>query len=136
VGEDEGGWRDLLLARSALTLSSLPRVQEPKARLKDTRQELQTWLEKQPDDAWARWLLGEALRAAGEYDAALEAFERAGAGEGPVVALIAAGNLLLDRGDAAGALERYERALERAPQHPLALMGRVFHHIESGADSA
>lgn len=137
IEQGDEGWRDMTLARAASTLAVLPTLDEAKARLKDTRESLEAWLTTHPDDAWAHWLHGKALEAAGNYKAALEAYEKAEAGgQGPVVATISMADVLLDQGNARGAMERYERALERAPKHPLALMGRIFQRTETSADPA
>ncbi len=135
IKEGKSGWQDLVIARAALNLAVLREQEQPKVMLDDTRKTLSGWLDKNPDDLWARWLNGMALQAAGDYPTALQSFEMAAKGENsPVVATIAAADLHLDKGDPDAARKLYEAALERAPKHPLALLGMVLLKTETGAD--
>lgn len=143
IDEDDEGWRDLMIARSAHTLAVLFYLEEPKNQLADTHQRLDDLLARTENDAsdsnrhWARWLRGKALQAAGDYDGALQAFEQAEAGgEGPVVATISAADMYLDRGETSKAGELYDAALQRTPKHPLALIGKVLLLSETTADAA
>jgi tetratricopeptide (TPR) repeat protein len=76
-------------------------------------------LELDPRSARVRARLARALASEGRVDEAMEACRRAlrqetGAGAGEIHALLA--GLLMNRGDLAGAVDHYERALALAPE--------------------
>jgi tetratricopeptide (TPR) repeat protein len=119
------GYRELVLARAAHALATLPVMQEgADKRLADVRRQLEGWLEKHGEDGLARWLYGHALWAGGDRKGAETAFEQADkGGEGPVVAAISLADMRLDNGRYDDARALYERALTRSKNHPLAYIG-------------
>ncbi len=132
--EDDRGYRELVIARAALTLARLSAMEEPETELAELRAELDAYLASH-DDAWLRWLQGRAMLAAGDRSGALKAYEQAAAVDGgPVVALIERADLLLDNGEIDQALTLYGRALEKAPGHPLAVIGRSLARAEAGIE--
>ncbi len=130
----ERGRRELLIARAALSLATLPAADKPVAALTETQASLDAWLDDHPEDLWARWLQGRAALAAGDRRRARSAFEMAGVAEGPVIALVDRADMQVDDGEFEAAQSLYQRALEQAPGHPLALVGRDLSRAERGVD--
>jgi tetratricopeptide (TPR) repeat protein len=135
---DQKGYRELVIARAAVELSRLGRV-EPEvavAALSKVTGELDAWLAQHGDDRWARWLKGRAQLAAGQRTAGIASIKAAADGDGALVlAIIDQADLLVDDGKLPDALKLYDRALEIAPDHPLALLGRSLGRAESGVDA-
>ena len=132
IAQGDEGWRDIVVADVAATLAVLPDLEQPKARLGDARKTIEAWLDKNPDDRWARWLRGVAMQRAGDRDGALAEFRRAEAnGQGPVIATISVADMLLDAGDIEQARERYQAALGRIDEHPLAIVGQAILSTEA-----
>lgn len=124
IGADSPEYRKIVLADVSATLAQLPAMDDPKTRLQDARQRVEEWLDGHADDHWARWLHGITMQRAGDLEGAMVEFKRAAADDaGPVIATISAADLLLDDGKLDEARKRYEQALERSPDHPLAQIG-------------
>ena len=139
ISEGEEGWPDILFAESALTLVTLDDDSRgaPRDRLQDTRGKLDAWLEANPDDHWMHWLQGIAMLAVSDVSGASKAFDAAEAGgEGPTLAVIYRADLQVDQGDLDGASQRYKTVLERAKDHPLALLGQAFISIDRAEEPA
>ena len=120
------GYRELVIARSANTLSELAELSDgADGRLATARTDLKAWLDTSPDDRLARWLLGRAELAAGNRSAAKASFAQAHAnGEGPVIATVDLANFHLDEGEYETAMKLYDEALTRSQNHALAFVGR------------
>ena len=134
-GDD--GFRELLIARTAVSLASLDELEDDDAvsRLEAATKELRGWLEKSTGDQLIRWLEGKALLAAGDRAGARAAFEQAWqGGEGTVLAAIDLGDLAFDDGDTDSAMGFYEKVLEKHENHPLALVGRSLIRAEESRD--
>jgi tetratricopeptide (TPR) repeat protein len=134
------GYRELLLARSAVTLAELPELEaDADGRLQTVRADLGAWLERSPQDHFVRWLLGRALLAAGDRRAAKDAFDKAhaaGAPPGVVIATVDLGNYYLDEGDFDKAMSLFESALARSQNHDLAFAGRSLARSERRVESS
>jgi tetratricopeptide (TPR) repeat protein len=135
-GPEERGYRELVLARAAHSLSILPVLEEgAEARLAEAKKGLEGWLEKNGEDGMARWLYGHALWAGGDRKGAEVAFEQADkGGEGPVVATISLADIRLDNGKYDEAKTLYDRALARSPKHPWAFIGRSLARSERSVE--
>jgi tetratricopeptide (TPR) repeat protein len=134
----QGGYREILIGSAAVELSRLGRVDPATAipALAKLNTDLDAHLTANPTDRWARWLKGRALLAAGQRKEAVVTITAAADGDaGLVVAMIDQADLLVDDGDLAKALELYDRALAKAPDHPLAMLGRALGRAESGVDT-
>lgn len=132
---EQEGFRDLLIARASVVLATLATIDEPKSRLADIQTALQDYASAHAEDGWIRWLQGRAMIAAGDRTGAVAAFKNAAElPDGPVVALTDRGDMLLDDGDAEEALALYEKAIQREPDHPLALLGRSLARTQRSAD--
>ncbi|WP_428261110.1 tetratricopeptide repeat protein [Haliangium sp.] len=139
ISEGNEGWPDVFFAQSVLTVTTLSDETQgsPIERLADTRAAIDAWLEKNPDDTWMRWLQGVAMLAVSDIAGAAGAFEAAEAGgDGPVVATIYRADLATDAGDLEAAMKLYEKALERSPNHPLAVVGKAFVRIARAGEPA
>lgn len=137
--EADPAWADVVFAEVALTLATLADEAEGSAgdRLSDARNTIDTWLAKHPNDAWMQWLKGLALLETGDLSGAAESFEAAeAASKETVIPMIYRADLLLDAGDLEGANKRYDQALELAPKHPLAVIGKSFVRIDRAEDPA
>lgn len=120
------GYRELVIARAALTLSELYTLTDgADIRLTETMGELQDWLKRSPEDHLAQWLRGRAYLAAGNLSAAKATFTKAHAnGKGSVMGTIDLANMELNNGDSKAAMKLYDDALSRSQNHPLAFVGR------------
>jgi tetratricopeptide (TPR) repeat protein len=84
-----------------------------------------------------QWLKGLTLLETGDLGGAAAAFEAAeAASKDAVIPMIYRADLLLDAGDLENAIKRYDQALERAPKHPLAVIGKAFVRIDRAEDAA
>jgi len=129
------GAREVLVAKSALTLALLSNIEAPVDKLTEQRVAIDVWLEEHPEDAWVMWLQGRAMLAAGDRSGARSVFQRAaGADEGLVMAMIDRADMLLDDGDYDRAMKLYGGALERSPEHPLAMVGEILARGERSAE--
>jgi tetratricopeptide (TPR) repeat protein len=130
------GYRELVIARAAVALSSLDSGEDDaESRLRDVGKELDAWLSANSDDSLARWLSGEVMYAGGARHAAAVAFEQAHkGGQGSVLGTIAMADLKLDDGKYDEARALYDAALARAPKHPLAFIGRSLARSERAVD--
>lgn len=137
TGPEHASYRPLLIGDAAVTLATLADTEDPVSELATIQEALSAHLEKAPDDHLARWLAGRAYLAAGDPKRAREAFERAdNDGKGSVLAALALANLTLDAGDIDAAEEAYEAVLERAPDHPLAIVGASLVISEAAGEPA
>ena len=137
-GPGDEGYRELLVARTGAALATLhlKTSDQAVAELKVVITELRAWLERSPDDRKIRWLEGRALLAAGDRNGASGAFAQSwNNGAGQVLAGIEVGDMLLDEGKTDEAMKRYNAALEKAPGHPLALLGRGLLRAEESRDA-
>jgi tetratricopeptide (TPR) repeat protein len=136
---DQPGYRELVIARAALSLADLADTPNPGDALAKTRSALEGWIAGHADDRVATWLLARARLAAGERSAAMVGLEQAS--EAPsdadklVVAMIDRADLLLDDGKPADALALYDQALKLAPDHPLAMVGKAMAQTDSDASA-
>lgn len=129
------GAREVLVANAALTLALLSNIEAPVDKLVEQRAAIDVWLEENPDDAWVLWLQGRAMLAVGNRDGARSVFQRAaGQDTGTVVAMIDGADMLADDGDFDRAMKLYGAALEAAPEHPLALVGRTILRAEQSRE--
>ncbi len=118
--------RRLVIARGAVTLATLDTQDSGKSRLADAKKELSEHLAKQPDDAFSQWLMARIELASGQREKGKALLEKVHAsGKGPVLATIQLGDLAVDEGNLDGAHQYYDAALERVPDHPLALAGKA-----------
>lgn len=137
TGPDAPGYRDLLIGRAAVTLATLADTEDAMTELAGITGELASFLAKHPDDGLARWLAGRAHLAAGDRKGARALFEEAdNGGKGPVLAALSLADLTLDDGDTAAAAKAYASVLERAPDHPLAIIGASLAISEAAGEPA
>lgn len=131
----EDGYRELVIARTAVALATLSTESDADTSLAKARSTIEEWLAEHSDDRWARWLQARAMLAAGERAAARTAFQAAAEGaDGLIPAMIDLADLLVDDGKIDDAQALYERALAAEPGHPLALVGQVLAWAERGAE--
>jgi tetratricopeptide (TPR) repeat protein len=132
---EEEGYRELVIARTAVALATLATESDADASLAKARATIDEWLTAHTDDRWARWLQARAMLAAGERAAARGGFQAAAEGDdGLIPAMIDLADLLVDDGKFEEAMALYARALEAEPGHPLALVGQVVAWAERGAE--
>jgi tetratricopeptide (TPR) repeat protein len=132
---EEEGYRELVIARTAVALATLSTESDADASLAKARAMIEEWLVEHGDDRWARWLQARAMLAAGERAAARTGFQAAADGaDGLIPAMIDLADLLVDDGRFEEAQALYGRALEAEPGHPLALVGQVLAWAERGAE--
>lgn len=132
---EEEGYRELVIARTAVALATLATESDADASLAKARATIDEWLVAHTDDRWARWLQARAMLAAGERAAARAGFQAAAEGDdGLIPAMIDLADLLVDDGKFEEAQALYGRALEAEPGHPLALVGQVLAWAERGAE--
>jgi tetratricopeptide (TPR) repeat protein len=97
-------------------------------RLGDIQLQLQLseWATKElPTDAWAHAQLGDAYRALGEFEKALEAYHRVGVlGDRPI-AMCGRGEVLKDLGQLTEAFEIFQSCAEAFPDETAAQCGRA-----------
>jgi predicted Zn-dependent protease len=132
------GSRELLIGKAARDLSRLPTLDAAGTTLADTKKALDDYLGAagSGDDRWARWLKGRALLAAGERTAAKAVFKQAGDGDdGLVLAMIDQADLLADNGSLDEAFALYDKALAKAKDHPLAVLGKSLARAESNVQA-
>ena len=133
----ELGFRELVIARTAIALSRLDGGEGPAERLLKARVEIDEWIAGHGDDRWAQWLGGRTLLAGGQRTNAATAFQQAGdAADGLPVAQIERADLLVDDGKFDDAMKLYDQALAKAPDHPLAVLGKSLARAERGSDIA
>ncbi len=132
----QDGFRDLVIARTALALGKLDGSEASIDGLVKARVELDAWMPAEPD-RWAQWLKGRTQLVAGQRGAAMTAFQQAGDGEGGLVlASIDRANLLVDDGKFDDAMKLYDGVLEKVPDHPLAVLGKSLARAERGFDTS
>ena len=135
----QDGYRALVIARTASALTRLTGGETANQatidQLTAARKEVGEWLTAHPDDRWARFLFARCQLAAGERAGALDSLRAAGDGpDGLVVAIIDEADLLVDDGKFDDAMKLYADALTRAPDHPLAMLGRALARAERGVE--
>ncbi len=136
VGPGAVGQREFAIALAARNLSLIDQSPAPAQVIAETRTALDAQLTLAPGDGMLLYLDGALRLALGDREGARAAYEKADTGgNGPAIARIAIGDLLLDDGDAKGAQTAYEAALERSAQHPLALIGRALARVERSTDA-
>ncbi len=134
--ENTVGRREFVIALAARNLAIIDKAQDPAQVLSETRKALDGALKVASGDGLLLYLDGSLRLVQGDREGARSSFEKADTGgKGPASARVAIGDLLLDDGDAQGAQTAYEVALERAPQHPLALVGRSLARVERSVDA-
>ncbi len=146
-GQD--GFRDLVIARTAMALARLDGSEGSVDRLVKQRLELDAWLASPPPppragqpaqdgpDRWGQWLKARTLLAAGQRTAAVTALQQAGDGDaGLVLAMIERADLLVDDGKFDEAMTLYDQSLAKAPDHPLAVLGKSLARAERGNDTS
>lgn len=142
---EEDGFRDLVIARSALALARLDGSEGAVDRLVAARAELEAWIATMggagsPDgtvDRWATWLRARAMLAAGQRANAIRGLQIAGDGaDGLVIAMIERADLFVDDGKFDDAMKLYDEALVKAPDHPLAVLGKSLARAERGNDTS
>lgn len=138
AGPSAEGYREIVIARSAAALAELPELEAgADARLQGVQKELNEWLERSPEDKFARWLLGRALLAAGDRKAAMDHFTKAHAnGAGPAIATVDLANFHLDEGDYNKAMSLFDSALSRSQNHDLAFAGRSLARSERRVEAS
>ncbi|HEY0253986.1 MAG TPA: tetratricopeptide repeat protein, partial [Kofleriaceae bacterium] len=133
---DEKGSRELVIGRAAVELSRLPTLQAPATTLQEVSKLLDDYLAKHDGDKWARWLKGRAQLAAGQRKAAIGTIKTAADGEdGLVVAMIDLADLEIDDGKFDEGIALYEKALAKAKDHPLAVVGKALARAEASVNT-
>jgi tetratricopeptide (TPR) repeat protein len=133
---EQDGYRDLLIARTALALGNLDGTESTIDTLVKARLALEAWTPAEPD-RWAQWLKGRTLLVAGQRGAAMTAFQQAGDGDaGLAVANIDRANLLIDDGKFDDGMKMYNDVLAKVPDHPLAVLGKSLARAERGNDTS
>jgi tetratricopeptide (TPR) repeat protein len=137
---EQDGFRDLVIARTALALAKLDGSEASIDGLVKARVALDAWTPAQPD-RWGQWLKGRTLLVAGQRGAAMTAFQQAGEGAsdgaaGLVLAQIDRANLLVDDGKFDDAMKLYDEVLSKVPDHPLAVLGKSLARAERGNDTS
>ncbi len=145
---EQPGFRDLMIARTAIALARLDGSEGAVDQLVKARLAIDAWLGRpQPaakdgspppaPDRWGQWLKARALLAAGQRSNAITGLQQAGDGDdGLVVAMIERADLLVDDGKFEDAMTLYDAALVKAPDHPLAVLGKSLARAERGNDTA
>ena len=131
----EAGWRELVIARTAVAIATLSTESDADTSLAEARTRIDEYVVEHPEDRWARWLQARAMLAGGERAAARAGFTSAAEGdEGLVPAMIDLADMLVDDGKLDEAFAHYDRALDAEPGHPLALVGKVLAWAERGLE--
>jgi tetratricopeptide (TPR) repeat protein len=104
----------------------------PATTLGEVTKLLDTYLAKNENDKWARWLKGRAQLAAGQRKAAAATLKSLSEGDdGFVVAMIDLADMDVDDGNLDEAFKLYDKALAKQKDHPLAVMGRALARAEN-----
>ncbi len=138
LGKGDAGWHELEVARIAYALALVdPDDEDAVRKLADARKMIDAAKKAYPEDRTVDWLDGVAHDLAGDREAARAAFERGDDdGKGPVIARIAVADMALDDGKFGDARMLYDRALDRAPKHPYAIIGRSLSRSEQSVEAA
>jgi tetratricopeptide (TPR) repeat protein len=132
IKEGEKGSRELVIGRAAVELSRLSKLETPATTLAEVTKLLDTYLAKNENDKWARWLKGRAQLAAGQRKAAAATLKSISEGDdGLVVAMIDLADLEVDDGNLDDAFKLYDKALAKQKDHPLAVMGKALARAEN-----
>jgi tetratricopeptide (TPR) repeat protein len=147
IKEGEPGAREALIGKAALELSRLGVGDGTQAAVAQvatsTLVELRTSLDayrakydKDGKDKWIQWLRGRAMLAGGERRAGRATIQAAGEGDdGVLVAMIDTADLLVDDGQLDEAITVYEKAIAKAKDHPLIIVGRSLARAEASVQS-
>ncbi|MEP6864115.1 MAG: tetratricopeptide repeat protein, partial [Deltaproteobacteria bacterium] len=136
IKDGEPGARELVIGRAAVELSRLGTLQAPATTLGEVTKLLDTYLAKNDSDKWARWLKARALLAAGERKAGKATLKQAADGEdGLAVAMIDLADVDTDDGMLDEAFALYDKALAKAKDHPLAVLGKSLARAESSVQT-
>jgi tetratricopeptide (TPR) repeat protein len=88
--------------------------------------ELSRWAVKEKaNDSWAHAQVGDAYRLIGDYDAAVDAYERAGYFGGKMIAMCGRARILLEHGQVSEALQIYEKCEEQFTSAVIPRCGRA-----------
>jgi tetratricopeptide (TPR) repeat protein len=132
IKEGEPGSRELVIGRAAVELSRLSTLGTPATTLAEVTKLLDTYLAKNENDKWARWLKGRAQLAAGQRKAAAATLKSVSEGDdGLVVAMIDLADIDVDDGNLDDAFKLYDKALAKQKDHPLAVMGKALARAEN-----
>jgi tetratricopeptide (TPR) repeat protein len=132
---EQEGYRSLALAKIAVALATLDQESDANESLAKARSSIEDYIAANADDRWARWLLGRAMTVAGQRKTAEATLQSAADGDdGIVPAMIDLADLLVDDGKLDDAMKLYGRALDKSPDHPLALVGEVLAWAERGVE--
>lgn len=144
----EPGEREVMIGRAAVELSRLGLAvaaadssqtaiaQVAKSTLAEQRKALDAYAAQHDKDRWVAWLRGRARLAAGERKEGRALIKAASEGDdGLVVAMIDTADLLVDDGQLDEAMTTYDRALARAKDHPLAVVGRSLARAEASVQN-
>jgi tetratricopeptide (TPR) repeat protein len=130
------GARELVIGRAAVELSRLDSQAAPATTLGEVRKLLDGYLAAHSDDKWAGWLKARATLAAGERTAGRAMLKSLGEGsDGLAIAMIEFADMLVDDGNLDEAFALYDKALAKAKDHPLALLGRALARAESSVQT-
>ncbi|HET9992585.1 MAG TPA: hypothetical protein VFQ65_28825, partial [Kofleriaceae bacterium] len=136
IKDGEPGARELVIGRAAVELSRLGTLQAPATTLGEVTKLLDTYLAKNDTDKWARWLKARALLAAGERKAGKATLKQAADGDdGLAVAMIDLADVDTDDGMLDEAIALYDKALAKAKDHPLAVLGKSLARAESSVQT-
>jgi len=136
IKDGDPGSRELVIGRAAVELSRLGTLQAPATTLGEVTKLLDTHLAKNDGDKWARWLKARALLAAGERKAGKATLKQAADGEdGLAVAMIDLADVDTDDGMLDEAFALYDKALAKAKDHPLAVLGKSLARAENSVQA-
>jgi tetratricopeptide (TPR) repeat protein len=136
IKPDDPGAREMVIGKAAIQLSRLGSLEAPASALAEVTKMLDAYLTTNDSDKWARWLKARTMLAAGERKAAKATLKIAGEGEdGLVVAMIDSADLLVDEGALDEAFLLYDKALAKAKDHPLAILGKALARAESSVQA-
>src|SRR5215470_1420544 len=132
-GEEEGGQKELSLARAAYTLAAINRGVEASNEIKQVRTELDQALLSWPDEPLLYWLNGLTRLAVGDRAGAREALKQAQS-QGLLMARVVLSDMDLDEGNPGAALSGYDEVLKKAPAISLASAGRALARADANLD--
>ena len=132
-GEEEGGQKELSLARAAYTLAAINRGVDATNEIKQVRTELDQALLSWPDEPLLYWLNGLTRLAVGDRAGAREALKQAQS-QGLLMARVVLSDMDLDEGNPGAALSGYDDVLKKAPAISLASAGRALARADANLD--
>ena len=132
---DRAGYRELVIARTAMALVHLDGGEAAISGLAKARAELDAYATANPDDRWLRWLQGRVRLAGGQRTAAAADFAAAAAGaDGLPLAAIDRADLTIDDGAYAEGMKLYDEVLGRGGDQVLAIVGKALARAERGTE--